>query len=108
MKSNKLVKTITLLGFFILITSFVAYKANLFDDLIDKQTTLPASKNYTITTVQTLPLDSPIINKIDSNKFNQTMMSSSKSGIIIDEKFKIQYVDTHKIKTVPKKNKAKK
>lgn len=90
MKSSKLIKAATLLSFAFLIISFVAYRSGVFDKFLTKNKNSSALSYEPQTSAGVTPIDSPIVETHDSTKVSPTMMSTSKSMILIDDKFSIK------------------
>ena len=92
-----IVKTLTLLSFTILLTSFIAFKAGTFDKYLnlesDSQQTL--SSELTVDS-GIMTVDSPTVKKVDTVKINPAMFPTSKSLIILDQKIKFPINDSLK------------
>ena len=91
MKTSKILKALTLVGFVVLLTSFIVFKTGSFDKYLN-------SGNEQLNNLQSMPLDTPSAKKTDTTRLNPAMMSTSKSGIILDQKIKFPVKDTLKKK----------
>ena len=90
MKSSKLLKILTLLSFIILMSSFVAYRTGAFEEFIQSDNDNAMQENQKRSLIKTTHIDSPIVNIVDTPRTKPTMMPTSKSIILIDDKFKIK------------------
>ena len=107
MKKSKTVKTLTLFSFIILLTSFIAFKAGTFDKYFKHESERPQTLNSEqAINSGVIPVDTPTVKKVDTIKVNPTMMSTSKSLILLDQKIKFPIKDSLKndsTKRTPKK-----
>jgi hypothetical protein len=105
MKNTKTIRILTLLLFCLLLGSFTAYKAGLLDSNLRLQGDRPPEQIDTTIINQQLKKDS-IPSKADSARFNPSMLSTSKSLILIDQTIEFPKKDSLKkdsLKTKPKK-----
>ena len=94
MQSSKFIRAITLSGFVILMTGFVAYRSNLFEKYMEADNNRSILKSKLINDPV---IDSPVVEKKDP-----AMMSTSKSMILIDDKIKIKPNQNPPLKHVQK------
>lgn len=107
MKKSKTIKTLTLLSFTILLTSFIAFKEGTFDKYFNHKSDSPQTLNREqAINSGVMPVDTPTVKKVDTIKVNPAMLSTSKSLILLDQKIKFRIKDSLKkdsTKLTPKK-----
>ncbi len=107
MRINKTLKLLTLFGFCVFLSAFVAFKAGIFDKYLGTESrTTPMPRNEQAINVEAIYGDTLPVKKADSIKVNPTMLSTSKSLIVVDQKIEFPIKDTLKgdsLKLTPKK-----
>ncbi len=106
MKNNKTIKTLTLVSFVILLTSFIAFKSGTFDKYLKGENDKSISVNSVAYKTEGAPVDTPPIKTFDTVRVNPTMLSTSKSMIVYDQKMEFPKKDSLKkdsTKSAPKK-----
>lgn len=95
MQKSRIVKTLTLFSFIFLLTSFIAFKEGAFDNYFNQKNrssrTLNSEKPNEI---GVMPIDTPPAEKVDTVKVNPTMLSTSKSMILLDQKIEYPIKDS--------------
>lgn len=101
MKKSKTVKTLTLVCFGFLLTSLIAFKSGVFDKYFKTDGEELSRENRQVSNLESMPTDTPTIKAIDTVRVNPTMLSTSKSVILLDQKIKFPIKDS--LKVIPKK-----
>ncbi|HWY35177.1 MAG TPA: hypothetical protein VNX68_11065 [Nitrosopumilaceae archaeon] len=103
----------TLIVFFVFVTSFVAYRVGAFNGEENTQLTNKNESNIQQDTI--LDADTPTVQHVDSPKPFPAMMSTSKSTVIYDDKIrmnsqnsKVYLQDTSRKKKISKADSSKK
>ena len=96
MNSNKLIKILTLIGFVIQLTNFIAFKAGIFDKYLRTEIEKKTLNNRKLNKTDNLPVDTLSAKTVDTPRVNPTIISTSKSLIIIDQQLKFPVNDTLK------------
>jgi hypothetical protein len=97
MKKTRTIKALTLFSFTLLLISFIAFKAGAFDKFLKSETSNSQILNSEQAIIlKTIPVDTSPVKKADTMKANPTILSTSKSVIIIDQKLKFPIKDSLK------------
>lgn len=107
MKKSKTIKILTLFSFIILLSGFIAYKSGTFDKYFNNENDGPQTLNSEqVINSELVPVDTSTVKQMDTIKVNPTMMSTSKSLILVDQKIKFPIHDSliyERINRTPKK-----
>ena len=106
MKKSKTLKSLTLFSFVILLTGFITFKTGTFDKYLKTDSEVEIRENKRLGNSESMQVDTPSVKTVDTTRFNPTMLSTSKSGIVIDQKIKFSIEDALKhdsTKLTPKK-----
>jgi len=102
MKESKILKTLTLVCFGFLLTSLVAFKSGAFDKYFTSNNEDLDIENAGVSNAESFSIDTPKIKAVDTVRVSPTMLPTSKSIIIIDQK--LQFPPQDSLKNILKGN----
>lgn len=92
---NKTVKTLTLIGFFVLLAGFVAFKAGSFDGFLNDGDNTQSKGYYDLLgRINSSGVDSPPFKKTESVTVNPDMLPTSKSAVFIRQNVEFPLPDS--------------
>lgn len=96
MEQSRPLKILTIAGFIILLASFIAFKTGTFDRYLNLANSSGDYNAQQLHEAESMLVDSPPVNVVDSVRYNPAMMPTSKSVIVIDQTLEFPVRDTVK------------